>query len=685
MEDRKISVLYVDDNYNDLEMMDTFIKNKGLPYDCVFAESVSEGRKILQSRNFDVVIFDYMLGEGCAFDLFDYVDVETPIVILTGVGEEAVAVQAMKQGAVDYIIKDVACDYIEILPKVINRVLNFKKLEKELSVKKICYIDDNARDMALFQLFVNDNQLPYDCTFADSVSEGRKILESESFDVVFLDFHLKDGNALDLFGCIHPDVPIVIVTGTGNEETAVQAMKKGATDYVIQDLDGHYLKIISTIIDNAIKHKKSKIQFRRYHEQLETMVEERTRQLKQRNEELNIEIQERKKAEKEKEKLETQLRQTHKLEAIGTLAGGIAHDFNNILFSIYGYTEIAIEDVQESHIKKNLYEVLKAAERGKDLARRILTFSRQKIENKKIAQKIQPVIKEAISLIRSTLPATIKIEQNINELCGPVLADQTQIHQILVNLCTNAFYAMREKGGLLKVELDELVFSPDDTKFNPGLAPGTYAKLDISDTGAGIGKEIIEKIFDPFFTTKATGEGTGLGLSVVHGIVKNHDGHITVYSTPEQGTVFHIYLPLTHEKKCEPEVESAEYFSTGHEHILLVDDEEQIIAMLEMRLERLGYQITSMTDSLEALDAFRSQPEKFDMVITDMTMPDMTGVEFSKALIKIRSNLPIIICTGYSELITKERARAIGIREVMLKPVEGNEMARIIRRVLADK
>ncbi len=395
-------------------------------------------------------------------------------------------------------------------------------------------------------------------------------------------------------------------------------------------------------------------------------------------------ITERKRAEAEKAKLEFRLRQAQSMEAIGTLAGGIAHDFNNILFPILGYTEMTMDDLPSNSMAyQNLSEVLKAALRAKELVNQILTFSRQR-ENEKMILKIQPVVKEALKLIRSTLPTTIELSQNIDPNCNPVLADPTQIHQIIMNLCTNAYHAMQDHGGLLEVTLTEAKLGADDLRAYPGSLPGTYLKLSVSDTGIGIAKDILERIFDPFFTTKPVGKGTGLGLSVVHGIVKQMGGHIRVYSEPGKGTVFHVYMPAAENENISDRktAVSDESVPTGSERILLTDDEVPILNMLRQMLEELGYRVIPYADSSEAFKAFEKMPDSFDLVITDMTMPNMTGAQLAKKILEIRADMPIILCTGFSEQINGAKSEEFGIKGYLMKPVIRSEMAKMIRKVL---
>ncbi|MBC2704617.1 PAS domain S-box protein [Desulfobacula sp.] len=383
----------------------------------------------------------------------------------------------------------------------------------------------------------------------------------------------------------------------------------------------------------------------------------------------------------EKKKLESQLQQAQKMETIGTLAGGIAHDFNNILFPILGYSDMLLADIPEdSPIRDSLNGIHTSALRATDLVKQILSFARQDT-TEAILMKMQPVVKEALRLIRSTIPTTIDITLDINADCSAIKADPTQIHQIVMNLATNAYHAMEETGGELKVSLKEVELGEQDVII-PDMTPGDYACLTVSDTGTGMDKNVTEKIFDPFFTTKAIGKGTGMGLSVVHGIVKSMDGSIHVYSEPGKGTEFKAYFPIEKSSFKKQNIQTKEPVQGGTEQILLVDDEEVIIAMEKQVLERLGYQVTSRTSSLEALEAFRANPDTFDLVITDMAMPNMPGDKLSTELIKIRSDIPILICTGFSEIMSEEKATSLGIKRFILKPIVMKDLARKIREVL---
>ncbi|MBF0211577.1 MAG: response regulator [Desulfamplus sp.] len=385
-------------------------------------------------------------------------------------------------------------------------------------------------------------------------------------------------------------------------------------------------------------------------------------------------------------KTEAKLQQAQKMEAIGVLAGGIAHDFNNILSPIIGHTEMLSDDIpKDSPLRESLDEIYAASMRAKDMVRQILTFARQEKGEAKL-MKMQHILKEALKLIRSTIPATIDIKDNIRKECGLINADPTQIHQIVMNLTTNAYHAMEETGGTMTISLKEVELNPELNEQDlicQDIQKGVYACLTVSDTGTGIPEDIKDKIFDPFFTTKNKGKGTGLGLSSVHGIVKSCGGTMLVNSEIGKGTEFNIYLPVAESYLKKDDVPKIKMPTQGgNERILLVDDEVVLITLQKAMLERLGYHVTSRTSSIEALEAFRSNPDKFDMVITDMAMPNLSGDKLALELIKIRPDIPILLCTGFSTIMSEEKALSMGIKGFLMKPVTISDLDKKIREVL---
>jgi len=386
-----------------------------------------------------------------------------------------------------------------------------------------------------------------------------------------------------------------------------------------------------------------------------------------------------KRAEEEKEKLEAQLRQSQKMEAVGTLAGGIAHDFNNILSIILGNTELAIRDVPERHpARESIDEIRKACLRAKDVVRQLLSFSR-KSELQLIPLNISTILKESLKLIRSSMPSNIEIRQNFPKDIWTTLGDPTQINQILINLSTNAADAIGSAGGILSVSLENIEIARQNPELN--LEQGRYVKLAISDTGAGISVEQLERIFDPYYTTKEVGRGTGMGLAVVHGIIETHRGRIKVSSAPGKGTAFEIFFRAVDEAPVVGAQED-EALPRGRETILFVDDEKSIVKLNQKRLQRLGYQVAGTADPLEALEMFRHDSNQFDLVISDMTMPNMMGDELADELMKIRPDIPIILCTGFSGSLSEEKALEKGIRAFVMKPLDAKELAETVRQAL---
>lgn len=412
-------------------------------------------------------------------------------------------------------------------------------------------------------------------------------------------------------------------------------------------------------------------------DRLEKSVAERTEELQKANEKLEEEIAQR-------GRMENQLRQLQRLQAIGTLAGGIAHDFNNILYAIIGYAELAQDRVgEEGPLRNDLSEIVRAGLRAKELVNQILMFSRQsKLEMK--ALDVAPILKETLKFIRASMPSTIEIRHSFEADTGTILADPTQVHQVFMNLCANAGHAMREQGGVLDVSLSSEVL---DASFDPQIphkGPKPYVKLTVTDTGHGMPPEVLERIFEPYYTTRPQGEGTGLGLAVVHGIVHSHGGIIRAASKVGQGSVFEVYFPLIG-KKTTRRVAGKEVLPTGSERILLVDDEPAIVRMAEAMLRNLGYRVVSCINGMEALELFSKDPNAVDLVMTDLTMPKMTGAELCRQLIRLRADIPIILCTGFSESMTEEQAAELGVRAFIHKPISKLQIAAGIRQVLDQR
>jgi len=386
----------------------------------------------------------------------------------------------------------------------------------------------------------------------------------------------------------------------------------------------------------------------------------------------------------EEKALKARILQAQKLEALGTLAAGIAHDFNNILFAITGFTEIAQDKLPEdSNINKDLDSVLMAADRATGLVKQILTFCREDQQEKEPID-LRPIVKETLKLVEASAPPTIELRCSVSGYPGTVMADPTQIHQVVLNLCTNAVHSMAGSGGTLSVWLGPVEAVSPPLQMDPGLNPGPYLKLSVNDTGHGMSPDVVQRIFEPYFTTKKRGEGTGLGLALVHGIVESHGGAITVTSERDRGTTFDVYLPIIAGAQTLDD-STEEEAPKGNERILLVDDEEHLAEMVSGMLASLGYQVVAKNTPIEALHLFRDDPQKFDLVITNVNMPDMSGTDLAGEMLALRNDIPVVLCTGFAQGLTDELALALGVEALIMKPILKNKLARTLRQALGAR
>lgn len=513
-----------------------------------------------------------------------------------------------------------------------------------------------------------------------SLNEYRRIRP----DLVLLDQVLPDITGLEVYQQLRLEDPralVIMITGRGSEYLAVQALKDGVRDYLVKN--DSLLESLERVVAQILREEEIRRALmekdwalRRAHATLEERVKERTAQLAEVNKRLAREIEER-------EKVERALRQAQKVEALGTLASGVAHDFNNILAAMISHVELALpEAASGTPLHDHLIGIYDAGLRAADLVRRILTFTRGE-ETTRQPIPVAATVREALKLLRATLPASIEIRDEIS-MDGPVLmADATELHQVVINLGSNAGQAMRAKGGVLTVGLSSLEVAECGHSVPADLRPGPYLALMVNDTGHGIDPNIRDRIFEPYFTTREVGEGTGLGLATVHGIVKGCGGGITVASEPGKGTTFKVYLPQA-SRSIDNRSATMVPAGGGSERILLVDDEEALIPIQKQLLEKLGYSIQTATNPLTALNIVRANPSDIDLVITDQTMPAMSGIDLAQELLSLRPNLPIILLTGFAVEEMSTQARSIGVRQVMTKPCTIRQMAETIRHVLGE-
>ena len=513
---------------------------------------------------------------------------------------------------------------------------------------KLLFVDDDPVMAGSVQAILQDRG--YDIETLNDPHEALDKINQALYDLVILDVMMPGMTGFELLEAYdreNVNTFFIIMTGDATMESAVEAIRKGASDYLKKPFDPDELMIR---VDNVLKQ-----------------VELNQRRIR---------------AEKEQQKLEIQLGQARKMEAIGTLAGGIAHDFNNILGIIMGNTELVMEDMEPSNPSlENLEKVMVASFRAKEMINQLLRFSRQKDSEQKPIE-LNKIILDSLKLLRASIPTHIEIQTDISETACTVLGDTTQINQILINLCTNAAHAMQANGGVLTVKLDHVELNNNALFVHSDLQEGAYIQLIVADTGHGISSDSIDRIFEPYFTTKEQGKGTGLGLAVVHGIVKKHGGDIQVFSEMGAGTEFHILLPTVNAEQAASEATSIDSIPTGKERIMLVDDEEMIADMMTQMLQKMGYHVTGYTQSSSALETFRNSPRSYDLVITDMTMPTMTGDILAKEIKAIRSDIPVILCTGFSEQFSDSKRQDPNIQAFIMKPIGMQNLAETIRETL---
>ena len=641
-----LRILLVEDSEHDAVAFHRAFRKAATLCDIALCERAEEALARLydQAASFDLVVADYKLPGMSGLELYRELrtsNISIPLVLLTGAGAEYLAVEALKAGVDDYIIKDVRQGYIDLLPLVLPEVV--QRYRARLEHQRI----QNALSERESQLRLVTDALPVGISYVDV---------EQCYRFVNRTCEVWVGQ------------PRTTLYGRHVEEVWGQEAYTLTRTYIEAALAG---QPCACEHEMALAHTGRRVFHLMFIPDLDTQGHCRGCFT------LITDVTERK-------HLETELRQAQTMHAIGTLAGGIAHEFNNILMVILGYTGLVLNDVpQESITWSNAQKVLTAGERARDLVQQILAFSRQvKVEHR--PTKLHLLVQEALGLIQRTLPVTILLQQDVAKDVGTVRTSITEVHQIMLNLCANAAHAMREGGGTLAIHLDTVEVQGPSTLPSPVLQAGSYAWLSVRDTGHGMPPDVLEHIFEPFFTTKEVGEGTGMGLAVVHGIVTHHGGAVTVHSTPGQGTTFDIYLPLVAEATTTIAA-LPEPIMPGKGRVLYVDDDTSLAHLGHAMLTSLGYEVVACTSGDEALRVFLQTPQDFDLVITDQTMPHITGEVLIRALRRIRPDISIILCTGYSSSIDVDKARAQGIGAFLMKPFSIDTLAPTIQRLLARR
>ncbi len=651
-------ILTIDDEYYIRQSIKSYLEDFGF---IVFeADNGKNGLEVFNSQKIDLVMVDLRMPEMNGLEVLQTIKAQspdTPLIVASGTGNISAVVEALHLGAWDYILKPI--EDMNVLYHSITKCLTETRLKEENKIyqerleelvkERTKELEESEKRYKVIfeQTGTAAIILEYDLTISLTNSKFCEITQFKKEEIEWKkkwsDFVPVEGNNL-LNKFIKQNSQVLDPNPYQNEITIFDKDKNTKYTYVTLAMLPGIKKIAVSLLD----------------------------------------ITEKKEAEQRWLNLEKQLRNAQKMEAIGTLAGGIAHDLNNILSPVLGYSEMIMMDIEpESKAYKHSEKIQKAALRAADLVSQILSFSRSTEEEKKPI-RIHPVAKEAIKLLKGSIPSTIKIIDNIDRNCGYVEADPTQIHQIIMNLCTNAFHAMETTGGELTLSLKEICLSEEDLIKYPHLTLNNYIMLEVSDTGCGIDEATRERIFDPYFTTKKEGKGTGLGLATVYSIVKRYNGAISVHSVIGQGTVFTIMLPIDKSGKTNkiisPDSRKKKKGKGGR--ILFIDDNKEIVEMCRQGLESVNYKVKHFSSSIDALNYFKTNHQSLDLVVTDQTMPDITGLDLAKEIKKINQDMPIILCSGYAEAIDQEQIKAAGITRFIKKPLSVDELANAIQNIL---
>jgi len=657
-----INILVVDDKESNLLLMKRLLQKNELNIIC--ASSGDEALEKVSQEEFALILLDVVMPGKSGFETAELIrqnqkNAHIPIIFVTAQDQEKACVfKGYETGAVDFLHKPLEPLILKSKVSVFAELYRREKILQRTTVELEKTMGELKSEIATrksAQETVKKSERKYKSLF-DTSRDGIAIFgldgaleDANSAYLNMLDYTLEELSSIEIFQFIRGRISDketkkienqLLEKGYSDEFEVDYIKKDGSTlpvlfrSWIINDEDGNPLRRLNLVRDIS-----------------------------------------------EQKKIEIQLRQAMKMEAVGTLAGGIAHDFNNILAAIMGYIELAQFDISEDNkARYSLDQVLKASHRAKKLVSHILAFSRQSGHEKK-PLFMQHIVKETIELLRATLPSTISIKQHIHSKLISVNADPTQVHQILMNLGTNAYHAIGEEGGVIEITMEEYVVDDESNVDQSELDPGSYVRLSVQDNGSGMEPSTLSKIFDPYFTTKAVGVGTGMGLSVVHGIIKSHGGAIYAESSPGAGSVFRLYFPVINAVE-ESGTKKIEMPLRGNERVLFVDDEDMLVGLISRMLEKLGYQVVAETSSLKALELYKANPQSFDLIISDLTMPDLTGIQLARSIREISTDIPIILCTGYCKQMGKSTLKELGVDYLLFKPLAVKELALTMRKAI---
>jgi PAS domain S-box-containing protein len=636
----KIRLLLVEDDAVDRMAFTRHLEREHLPYSCKTADSIAAAKELLQTQTFDIILLDHTLPDGLGFDLMPSVG-DTPVVFVTGSESPENAVRAMKVGASDYLLKDHDRTYLRLMPLAVERALDQRVARNQLRESQTLF-RQSFQEAPIGKAFVQPDGrfLRVNTALCEITGVTEDELLANGFQILF--------NTTPKPGCIEKLFPTSTSGGVRQRTERTSRNKKG--EEIIVQLDiarmpesaGHAATCVLHVQDITAK----------------------------------------KRSEETHSRLEKQLYQAQKMEALGSLAGGVAHEFNNMLGAIVGYTELARMELGESSpAYSSLGEVLKASNRAKDIVRQILTFSRRQDLKRELIH-VQPMIADAVKLIRPILPSNVEVISHTHTEGAPVFGNTTQIQQALINLCTNSCHAIGENSGNIQIDQETVFLRRDNMPPRVTLPEGKYVVLTIADNGQGMDEATLARVFEPFFTTKGPGRGTGLGMPVVEGIMKAHDGAVSISTEMGRGTKVHLYFPASSGQAAEHAVEKPTLPLGKGQRIMLVDDEITLVQLGSMMLQRLGYAASSFTSPQEALDALCRKPKDFDLIITDLTMPVMSGLEFSSACHQVRPDLPIILASGFVEDAIRGEATYLGIGKILGKPLNISVLAEAVHSLL---